>query len=212
MQWLGMVAVATALVWLFAGYTALAATSRMARHGESAARRMQAAWRARLANSVMLLCKATLLLIGVLVFARGGPLNARVSDTGQILIAAAVVAYMLLIVVTLWLPELPGRVHLRQAENVCAVMFSLALGLLSVMGIRFGLDSGLPFGSAGALSLMFGFFVLARPYLRGGCVVLLRIGEQGTPGREATLKRLLRRYRPFVIANGVALLVGALLL
>ena len=207
-----MVALATALAWLAAAATALAAIRRMTRHKSPASQRIQAAWQARLANSIMLLCQAALLLFGVLLYARGGPLGAWVSDTGQILIAAVVIAYMLMIVVTLSLPDLPGRAHLRQLENIVAVVFALGLGAISVMGLRYGVGDGLPFGSAGALALMFGFFVLARPYLRGGLVVLARIGEQGTPGREATLKRLLRRYRPFVIANALALLVGAFLL
>lgn len=160
----------------------------------------------------MLLCQSALLLIGVLLYGRSGPLAGVVSELGQWLIAGAVVTYMLMIVVTLSLPDLPGRAQLRRAENICAVVFALALGVFSVLGIRYNADLAVPFGSAGALALMFSFFVLARPYLRGSVIVLTRICQQGKPDREATLKRLLRRFRPFLFASSLALLIGALLL
>ena len=84
-------------------------------------------------------------------------------------------------------------------------LIALLLGAVFVLGVRGG-DTR--FAAAGALSLCIAFTMAARAYLRGAAVLVTRIGVHGShPGTEATLKRLLRRCRPFIAAAAGALAV-----
>ncbi|MFK8053535.1 MAG: hypothetical protein AB8F65_11230 [Woeseiaceae bacterium] len=166
-------------------------------------------------SSTMLLSLTAMLVGGGLSFERydlfpmldGVPLKALLALFG--------IAYLMLVVVTVVFPDLPGRAVLRRIENLGGSLIAIALAVLGIVAIRL-LPWAITYKSAvGALflSLMFGFFIASRAYLRGALVVGDHIVKHGShANREATLKRLMRRYRPFVLAGICALATATFIL
>lgn len=162
-----------------------------------------------------LVCLTLILVAGGLSFQRYDlfPLLEGLPLKG--LLAAFGLAYLMLVMVTLLIPDLPGRALLRRVENLGATLIAITLALMGMVAIRL-LPWEFTYGTAvGALclSMLFAFFVASRVYLRGALVVAGHIVSHGShPNREATLKRLMRRYRPFVFASIIGLAIGMLLL
>ena len=166
--------------WFSAAAVLLAATRRMARHGASGRERQTATTQARVAFTALLTFSGVLALTGTLQY---GAALAGVYGLGTttVTLAAGLIALCVFIAVTTRaFPDLPGRALLRQLENAG---FWLLVPALS------------------------GVFVIGARNDAGGAVMLVsRIESQGThPGTEATLKRLLRLCRPFVVAAAAAL-------
>ena len=124
-----------------------------------------------------------------------------------------IIVFMLLAVTTMAFPDLPGRPFLRRVENGGFWLLVPALTLVFVIGARSELPGGAAYGAAGALALVIAFTMAARPFLRGASLLSTRIVTHGShPDTEATLKRALRRSRPFVVAAAAALVVMGVLL
>lgn len=198
-----MVSLAIACIGVLAG--GLWAVRLAARHTLPPVARMRYGGLARLANSGLLLVVAALgLAIVYLVHSRGVVSIGRV-----VLIVSLIAGYMALVVTTVVFPELPGRAQFRKFENLLTLLATAGLAVVAIYGLRVG-ELGLPpsvFAAMAAVALSLGMFLLARPYLRGALSMMQRIQAQGSsPGTEATLKRLLRRYRPLIISAVAALL------
>ncbi|MEO1594486.1 MAG: hypothetical protein AAFS02_04490 [Pseudomonadota bacterium] len=192
--------------WFSAAAVLLAATRRMARHNINGKRRRQAATQARVSFTALLVLAGVVALTGTL---QHGAALASVYGLGTttVTLAAGLIALcVFLAVTTLSFPDLPGRAQLRQLENFGFWLLVPALSAVFVIGARSDVGGAVIYGAAGALALVFGFTMAARPFLRGAVVLVSRIETQGThPGTEATLKRLLRLCRPFVVAGAAAL-------
>lgn len=192
--------------WFSAAAVLLAATRRMARHGASGRERHTATTQARVAFTALLTFSGVLALTGTLQY---GAALAGVYGLGTttVTLAAGLIAVCVFIAITTRaFPDLPGRALLRQLENAGFWLLVPALSGVFVIGARNDAGGAVIYGAAGALALVIGFTMAARPFLRGAIVLVSRIESQGThPGTEATLKRLLRLCRPFVVAAAAAL-------
>lgn len=199
--------------WFIAAGVLLAAGRTVAVHKAPVQRRRRAAWAARGAYTALLVFAAGLAALGAV---RYGPAMAAAYGLGATPVTVAVVlilVFMLLAVTTVAFPDLPGRPALRRIENGCFWLLVPALTVVFVVGARSELPGGAAYGAAGALALVIAFTMAARPFLRGASLLSNRIVAHGShPDTEATLKRVLRRSRPFVVAAAAALVVTGVLL
>lgn len=199
--------------WFVAAGVLLVAGRAVAVHKAPAQRRRRAAWAARAAFAAMLVFAAGLAAVGAVHY---GPAMAAAYGLGPTPVTVVVVlilVFMLLAIATVAFPDLPGRQVLRRIENGGFWLLVPALTVVFVVGARSGLPGGPAYGAAGALALVIAFTMAARPFLRGASLLANRIVVQGShPDTEATLKRVLRRSRPFVVAAAAALVVLGVLL
>lgn len=199
--------------WFLAAGVLFAAGRAVAVHKAPVRHRRRAAWVSRWAFTAMLVFSAGLAALGA---ARFGPAMASAYGVGTTTVTVAVVliiVFMLIAVITAAFPDLPGRAALRRIENACFWLLVPALTIAFVVGVRTELSGGAAYSAAGALALVIAFTLAARPFLRGGSILVARIAAQGShPDTEATLKRAVRRSRPFVVAAAAALVVLGVLI
>ncbi|MEN7342275.1 MAG: hypothetical protein AAAFM81_05000 [Pseudomonadota bacterium] len=209
-----LLGVSAAVVFTTTAVLMLSDSVTVSRYQLPAARRQSLIQRLRLTNSVMLVCLTLMLVSGGLVFTHYDwfPwINPLALKLGLVCFG---LAYLVLVSLTLTFRDLPGRKQLRRAENYGAMLIAIVLMLIAVVAIRRVPEEALTPAALGALtlSIMFGFFVASRAYLRGALIVGEHIVGHGShPTREATLKRLLRRFRPFVVANSCLLITSVVL-
>ncbi|MEL7311969.1 MAG: hypothetical protein AAFN07_10690 [Pseudomonadota bacterium] len=106
---------------------------------------------------------------------------------------------------------MPGRRWLRLVENGGVFFMCAALAIYAVVGIRTAESSEIVwrFASGAALALALGFFLLSRAPARAALLLARQLATHGSQPRfEGTLKRLLRRHRPILIASAVAIVLG----
>ncbi|MEM7764304.1 MAG: hypothetical protein AAF290_09505 [Pseudomonadota bacterium] len=206
--WFGLLA---ALAWCVAALRLMVDSIWLTQHTRALRERQRVALRMRVTNSVLLVCLTLMLLAGGLSFGDYDRFPFMRSIPLKPLLAIFGLGYLVLVVITLLFRELPGRRLLRRAENVGAILIAMALAALGVIAVRqisWQLVHNYAVGAL-LLALMFGFFLAGRGYLRGALVVAEHIVGHGThPTREATLKRLMRRFRPFVAGSLCAVLLA----
>lgn len=207
-MFVNIVAATCFAAWFAAAASLLLASRTMASHGVADGRRRRAATQARASFTGLLVFAGSIALLGT--WQHGATLATRYGlGTAAVTSAAVAIAICVFIAIaTLLFPELPGRNQLRRLENVSFWLLVPALTAVFVIGARSDPSGSAAYGAAGALALVIAFTMAARPFLRGAVVLVARIGAHGThPGREATLKRLLRRCQPFLAAAAAALIV-----
>lgn len=203
--------------WLTAAGVLLAAGRAMAVHKAPVRRRYRAFRFARGAYTAMLVCAGGLAALGAARFGASAAgaigIGTRTATLSVALVVALIIAFVLLAIITAAFPDLPGRPILRRIENAGFWLLVPALTIVFIVGARSGLPGGATYGAAGALALVIAFTLAARPFLRGSGILIARIAAQGShPDTEATLKRTVRRSRPFVVAAAAALVVLGVLL
>lgn len=106
---------------------------------------------------------------------------------------------------------LPGRRWLRLVENGGILLICIGLASYAVVGIRTADNPAMVwrYASGAALALALGFFLLSRAPARAALVLARQLASHGSQPRfEGTLKRLLRRHRPILVASAVAVLMA----
>lgn len=194
--------------WLIALLLIVRDTSRLAAHDASLRQRAAALARIQWLHrgSVVFLSAGLLLL--VLIEDRYQQLPLADELPVRWILAILIVLFLLLVSLIAVLPDFPGRARLGRLETATGAMLVLIVALVEILTIRGG---SWPMADSGAtvvlaLALMLGFMIIARLYLGGAVIVAEHILSHGShPSREATLKRLLRRYRPLLIASAAAL-------
>ncbi|MEM9173458.1 MAG: hypothetical protein AAGA84_12220 [Pseudomonadota bacterium] len=201
------------LLWFGVAASAWRTSTELTQHQLPVGRRLSAATQLRTGNTALLLLQYGLLIVAILLL---GPVKVAKLDLGLSITLLVFTGINVFLVFVTWrMPILPGRSALRLTENILIVFWGIGLAVMALIWMLSA--SGVLlyrwYLALLGLGVSFLLFAAARPYLRGAIMVARHVQRHGSHARrEATMKRLLRRWRPLLVINGVTLMTSGVLL